>query len=39
VAGDALARRMVAGGLAGRRVALMLPNGPATVISYLACFA
>jgi len=36
---DALAGRMAEAGLAGERVAMMLPNGPATVITYLACFA
>lgn len=37
-AADALASEMAAAGLAGERVALMLPNRPETVISYLACF-
>lgn len=36
---DALAAAMVADRLAGERVALMLPNGPDLVLSYLACFA
>jgi long-chain acyl-CoA synthetase len=36
---DALAGRMAEAGLAGERVAMMLPNGPAAVITYLACFA
>lgn len=37
-AADALAFVMSAAGLAGERVALMLPNRPETVIAYLACF-
>lgn len=35
---DALAFAMTAAGLAGKRVALMLPNRPETVLAYLACF-
>lgn len=37
-AADALAFEMTAAGLAGERVALMLPNRPETVLAYLACF-
>jgi long-chain acyl-CoA synthetase len=36
---DALAGRMAEARLGGERVALMLPNGPTTVLAYLACFA
>jgi long-chain acyl-CoA synthetase len=38
-AATALASEMVAGHLAGERVAFMMPNGPEIVIAYLACFA
>lgn len=38
-AARALAFEMVTAGLAGERVALMLPNRPETVLAYLACFA
>lgn len=38
-AADALAVRMHEAGLGGGRVAMMLPNSPATVTTYLACFA
>lgn len=34
-----LAAAMSADGLAGERVALMVPNGPEAVLAYLACFA
>jgi long-chain acyl-CoA synthetase len=34
-----LASAMSADGLAGERVALMLPNGPEAVLTYLACFS
>jgi long-chain acyl-CoA synthetase len=34
----ALASAMDAAGLAGERVALMLPNGPEALLAYLACF-
>jgi len=34
-----LAAAMTAGGMAGERVALMLPNSPDLVTAYLACFA
>jgi long-chain acyl-CoA synthetase len=34
----ALASAVAADGLAGERVALMLPNGPEAVLTYLACF-
>lgn len=33
-----LAAAMVGDGLAGERVALLLPNGPEVVLAYLACF-
>ncbi len=36
---DALAAGMAAAGLAGERVALMLPNSSETVVAYLASFA
>jgi long-chain acyl-CoA synthetase len=36
---DALAGRMAEARLGGERVALMLPNGPTTILAYLACFA
>jgi len=36
---DALAAVLRADGMAGERVALMLPNGPDLVLAYLACFA
>ncbi|RDH74205.1 long-chain fatty acid--CoA ligase [Mycolicibacterium moriokaense] len=39
VLADALAAAMRADGMAGERVALMLPNGIDLVTSYLACFA
>lgn len=38
-AAGALAARMAEAGLAGERVAMMLPNSPDTVLTYLACFA
>ncbi|MGV0790199.1 class I adenylate-forming enzyme family protein [Mycolicibacterium sp. XJ1819] len=38
-AADTLAAAMLADGLTGAPVALMLPNGPDLVLSYLACFA
>lgn len=38
-AAGALAARMAEADLAGERVAMMLPNGPDTVLTYLACFA
>lgn len=38
-AADALADAMDADALAGERVALMLPNSPELVTTYLACFA
>jgi long-chain acyl-CoA synthetase len=38
-AADALAAHMAGAGLLGRRVAMMLPNGPDAVLTYLACFA
>jgi long-chain acyl-CoA synthetase len=38
-AADAVADAMNADRLTGERVALMLPNGPELVTSYLACFA
>ncbi|MGQ0577237.1 MAG: class I adenylate-forming enzyme family protein [Pseudonocardia sp.] len=37
--GGSLAAAMSADGLAGERVALMVPNGPEAVLAYLACFA
>ena len=36
---EALSAAMTADGLAGERVALMLPNGPDLITAYLACFA
>ncbi|GAY12394.1 class I adenylate-forming enzyme family protein [Pseudonocardia sp. N23] len=38
-AATAFGARLHAAGAAGGRVALMLPNSPATVVGYLACFA
>ena len=38
-ASAAFAGRLHAAGAAGERVAMMLPNSPATVVTYLACFA
>ncbi|MBN9109976.1 MAG: acyl--CoA ligase [Pseudonocardia sp.] len=35
----AFAGRLHAAGAAGERVAMMLPNSPSTVMTYLACFA
>ena len=37
-AADGLASRLVDAGLAGERIAFMLPNGSEAVLTYLACF-
>ncbi|RTL65493.1 MAG: long-chain fatty acid--CoA ligase [Pseudonocardiaceae bacterium] len=39
LAAGAFAGRLHAAGAAGERVAMMLPNSPSTVMTYLACFA